>query len=118
MPYEVAWTFSNVGGYGAVENNTNLATSKWASVTSSVDDLNALLSDGNRVGLLINMACIIDNDKPLFTVPTHWIGLLSISANKETRQVSASIYTWGGHRNVTVDYSTFKDGFLGYVAAK
>lgn len=54
----------------------------------------------------------------MFTIPTHWVGLIDINSNDATELVNVNVYTWGGTRIWTLSYDVFHDGYFGYIAGK
>jgi hypothetical protein len=118
LPNEVATIFKNISNYSDVINDTNLATSKWQSVSNSSKQLKEKLNQGYKIGIFINSTNFSQNTKPTFTIPNHWVGLIDITHNDKTEEVTLTVFTWGSVVNWTVSYHIFKDGYFGFVAGK
>nr|WP_315032606.1 hypothetical protein [uncultured Chryseobacterium sp.] len=119
FPNEVEKMMKNILGYKDVKNETNLATSKWASAKNSANELSQLLTDGYSVGLLITAENFQHNTKGVFTIPNHWVGLKSITIDEAGGKIVLTLFTWGDISKVwTVLYDPFEDGYFGYVAGK
>jgi hypothetical protein len=76
------------------------------------------LTDGYKIGILIDSDNFTKNFKSKFTVPTHWVGLLNITNNEKLEQISITVFTWSSIRVWTVSYDVFEDGYFGYVGGK
>jgi hypothetical protein len=119
LPHEVASMMKKINGYTDVKNETNLATSKWASAKNSYTELSGLLTSGYSVGLLITVDNFQNNTKGIFSVPNHWVGLKGITLDEKNEKVILTLFTWGNISKVwTVSYDAFEDGYFGYVAGK
>lgn len=118
LPHEVAQLMKDMANYKDVINDTNLVMSRSRSASVWVNKLQDKLKLGYRIGLLIDSDNFSKNKKSIFTVPTHWVGLIDINCNDITELVDVNVYTWGGTRIWTLSYDVFKDGFFGYIAGK
>ena len=118
LPNEVASIMKDIANYKDVINDTNLVTSRTRGASIWVKKLQDKLSQGYRIGLLIDSDNFSKNKKSTFTIPTHWVGLININSNDSTQLVDVEVYTWGGTRKWTLSYDVFKDGYFGYIAGK
>ncbi len=126
MPHTVAAWFKSFG-YSDVKNVTNLLFTKdW----DDVRDADRLYRSGYKVSLFISANMLqAGTQGDASTVPDHWVVMASpiLSStihNDPTATISASVYTWGGVRDVHENPSQkmtvkqFLGNFYGYVAAK
>jgi len=118
LPNEVASVMKDIANYHDVINDTNLITSRTRGASIWVRKLQDKLKEGYRIGLLIDSDNFSKNKKSIFTLPTHWVGLININSNDSAELVDIEVYTWGGIRKWTLSYDVFKDGYFGYVAGK
>ncbi|MGR3789802.1 hypothetical protein ACUXZJ_02640 [Flavobacterium sp. TN-1] len=118
LPNEVASLMKNILNYSDVINDTNLVTSKWQNPKESVGILNEKLNKGYKIGLLISVDNFQKNKNPLFTIPTHWVGLNSVILNEPNKLITISVFTWGGIKDWTLSFDSFQDGYFGFVAGK
>ena len=119
LPNEVEKIFKKINGYYDVNNNTNLATSKWGGASKNASELKELLNNGNNIALLINADNFQKNNKRIFTVPTHWVGLKSIIDNNANKEITVDVYTWSRKKTTwKLSYDAFEDGYFGYISGK
>ena len=118
LPGEVASIMKNIANYSDVINDTNLITSKWQSASTSAEKLQKKLTDGYKIGILIDSDNFTKSFKSKLTVPTHWVGLLNITNDEKSKQISITVFTWSSIRVWTVSYDLFEDGYFGYVGGK
>ena len=126
MPHTVAAWFTSFG-YSDVKNVTNLLFTKdW----DDVRDADRLYRSGYKVSLFISANILkTATQGDASTVPDHWVVMASPVLSSTIHldpaaTISATVYTWGGVRDVHENPSKkmtvkqFLGNFYGYVAAK
>jgi hypothetical protein len=126
MPHTVAAWFTSFG-YSDVKNVTNLLFTKdW----DDVRDADRLYRGGYKVSLFISANMLhAATQGDASTIPDHWVVMASPVLSSTIHldpaaTISATVYTWGGVRDVHENPSQkmtvkqFLGNFYGYVAAK
>jgi hypothetical protein len=126
MPHTVAAWFTSFG-YSDVQNVTNLLLTKdW----DDVRDADKLYRSGYKVCLFISANMLsAATQADASTLPDHWVVMASPVLSSTiyldpTATISATVYTWGGVRDVheipskKMTVKQFLSNFYGYVAAK
>ena len=118
-PYEVKILMNKVLNYPIIKDKSRVVTSSFDDVEKSVEELQQNIREHYSIALLITKKNFKDNDKPLLTIPDHWVGLKDIRKNSIKQEVILTVFSWGyTSLSWIVSYDVFKDGYFGYIAGK
>lgn len=116
LPHIVKSLMKNILNFKDIHDETNLLTSKWANVASSVLDIQRKINAEYAIFVLINANEIMNNAKVVISIPNHWVCLENISIKDS--QVNMKVFSWGELLSIVVNEENFKDGYYGYLAGK
>lgn len=123
LPHEVAMLMKDLVGLN-VADKTNIAFSIPTddTVVEYIKTIQSALAQGHSIAMLVRMD-MLNNIKPTFTTPDHWIGIIDIKIIVSTQQVDIKYFSWGDNperrpysHNIPLD--VFIDGCFGYIEGK